>query len=168
MPVPVPNLRTRFRWFLERQLTSIEKDESSPQSMVLEPLLRQAVEGLVALDYGEVQTIVAPAKKRTRGYGTKPYTLRRLRMKAIGFADLLIAKEGEGPINRKIAEAFGIKADRFRGWKKSPTLGKTNDRRMQSFRREISQKIDWDEKRVMAELAETAAEYKLQEKLAHK
>ncbi len=136
--------------------------------MVLKPLLRQAVEGLVALDYGEVQTIFAPGKKRTRGYGTKPYTLRRLRMKAIGFADLLIAKKHEGPINRKVAKAFGVKADRFRGWKKSPTLGKTHDQRMKSFRREVSQKIDWDEKRVLAELDKAAAEYKLQEKLAHK
>ena len=90
-------------------------------------------------------------------------------MKALGFADLLLAKKYKGPVIRMVAEAFGVKADRFRKWRnKSPTLGKTSDQLMKSFRQEISKKVDWDENRVLAELHKTAAEYKIQEKLAHK
>ena len=44
--------RTRLRKFLEGQLELMEKNGST-QGSVLKALLRQAVEGLGALDYGE-------------------------------------------------------------------------------------------------------------------
>jgi len=167
MSVKIHN-RTRLRRFLENQLVSMEKGESNLQFSVLKPLLRQTVEGLEALDYGEVQTIFAPSKKGTKGYGSKPYTLRILRMKALGFADLLISKGHKKQVIRLVAGTFGVSAARFRGWRKSPNLGKTHDQLMKSFRQQISENLDWDENRVVKELEKTAAVYKIQEKLACK
>jgi hypothetical protein len=101
----------------------LEKQLAEKKGGTLEDSLRQAVEGLTALKYGEVQAIFTPGKKTGKGYGTKPFTLKKLRMKAIGFADLLIAKKyskkNKGAADRVVAEALGVKADRFRGWKKA-------------------------------------------------
>jgi hypothetical protein len=149
--------------FLENQLAFSE--HKLVVNKGIEEVLRQAVEGLKALRYGEVQDIFAPKKKTTHD-GTKPYTLRKLRMVANGFIDLLLKKEHEDPVIRKVADAFGEKADTVRGWRKSKVLGKTRDSLMRSYRKEISERTDWDEKRVLAELNKTGAEYRRQRKLA--
>src|SRR6266536_527397 len=83
--IPEPT-RDNFRSFLPQQLASMTV-------YVYRPLLISALEGLKALDYGEVQDIFGPRKTTAKGYGTKPYTLRKLRMRALGIADLLIAKQ---------------------------------------------------------------------------
>jgi hypothetical protein len=161
MPVVVRiDAAVLLRKLLEEQLTRIRK------GTVREKPLREAVEGLEALMYGEVQDIFAPKKKTTHD-GTKPYTLRKLRMRALGFIDLLIAKKHKAVI-RKVAEAFGENADTVRGWRKSKVLGKTRDLLMQSFRKEISKKMDCDEQRILVKLDKTGAEYRRQEKLAFK
>jgi hypothetical protein len=65
--------RVRLRQYLEKRLIE-------DQSTGFAPLLRQALEGLQALRFGEVQAIFAPDDKQGAKDGTKPYTLRRLRM----------------------------------------------------------------------------------------
>jgi hypothetical protein len=136
----IPKPRTRLRKFLEEQLKLIEKDESS-QSNVLKPLLRTAVEGLVALDYGESQPMFLPSAKKRSHDGTRPYTLRKLRMQALGFADLLIVNKYKGaePPIRTVANAYGQKAPTYRAWRKND--GKTTDPRMKLFREEVK-KLD--------------------------
>jgi hypothetical protein len=160
--------RTKLRKFLEKQLALIENSEV-PQSGGLETLLRQAVEGLLALNYGESQPLFALNGKNGAKDGTKPYTLRKLRMKALGFADLLIAKKykGEDAASiRTVADAHGEKAATFRKWR--TRLGKTTDSLMISFREEISRNRDWDNARVMEELEKAGETYKRERKLAHK
>src|ERR1035437_10345667 len=95
MPVVVPKPRTRLRMYLEGQLKLMEKSESF-QGSVFKPLLRQAVEGLVALDYGESQPMFVPGERNGSKDGTRPFTLRKLRMQALGFADLLIKNNYKG------------------------------------------------------------------------
>jgi hypothetical protein len=157
-PKPRPESpRTELRQFLEKQLALIENSEF-PQSTGLESLLQQAVEGLRALDYGEVHALFAPGKKKGG------YTLRKLRMRALGFADLLIAKKYKGeddPAIRTVADAYGEKADVFRKWRtRSKLLGKTTDPLMKSFRTEISTRHDWDKARALAELTKAGETYK--------
>ena len=69
MPVVVLKPRTRLRKFLEGQLELMEKSKSS-EGNVLKPLLRQAVEGLVALDYGESQPMFVPGDRNGSHDGT--------------------------------------------------------------------------------------------------
>jgi hypothetical protein len=171
MPLVVPKpriTRIRLRNFLKGQLKSMEKSESN-QGSVLKPLLQEAVEGLVALDYGESQPMFVPGDKNGSHDGTKPYTIRKLQMQALGYADLLIANnyKGKGTVIRTVAAAYGKKADAFRGWRKSPRLGKTTDLRMKSFREEVA-KLDWDESHILGELTAAGAKYLKEKKLAHK
>lgn len=132
-------------------------------------MLRNAVEGLRALDYGESQPMFAPSPKKGVHGGTKPYTLRKLRMQALGYADLLIAKKyrGDEPANRTVAGAYGEKTDAFRSWKKRKSLGKTTDPLMKSFREDVA-KLDWDENHILDELKAAGAKYQEEKKLAHK
>jgi hypothetical protein len=126
------------------------------------------VEGLLALNYGESQPMFALSSKNGAKDGTKPYTLRKLRMKALGFADLLIAKKykkEDAAAIRTVAAAYGQKADTFRAWRKR--LGKATDVHMMSFREEISTKRAWDEAQVLAELNKAGTEYVQQKQLAH-
>jgi hypothetical protein len=165
--VPKPEApRTMVRSFLEKLLI---KNNESLQSVVddFEPLIRQTAEGLTALDYGEVQDMFTPGDKKGAKDGTKPYTLRKLQMRALGFADLLIARKYK-PAIRTVANAFGVKAATFRKWRNNnPRLGKTTDSLMKSFREEISTKRDWDEAQVLAELKAAGELYKQEKKLAH-
>ena len=153
--------------FLKEQLKLIEKGEISAESNALASLLRQSIEGLRALKYGESQPMFAPGPKLGSKDGSKPYTLRKLKMKALGFADLLIANkyEGEEAAIRKVASAYGQKADAFRGWRKR--LGKTDDKLMNSFRKKIS-KLAWDKDHVLGELQKAGAKYLAEKKLAFK
>ena len=177
MPVVVPKPRTRLRMYLEGQLKLMEKSESF-QGSVFKPLLRQAVEGLVALDYGESQPMFVPGDRNGSHDGTRPYTIRKLQMQALGYADLLIANnykgliiannyKGKGTAIRTVATAYGLSFDAFRGWRKSKRLGKTTDQLMKSFREEIA-KLDWDESHILDELTAAGAKYLNEKKLAHK
>jgi hypothetical protein len=145
----------------------MEKSESSQWS-ILKPLLRQAVEGLVALDYGESQLMFEPGDRKGSHDGTRPYTIRKLQMQALGFADLLIANKynGDPAAIRTVASAYGQKADTLRGWRKSKRLGKTTDRRMKAFRQNIA-KLEWDESHILDELAAAGAHFLMMKKLAH-
>jgi len=166
MPIVVfAPTRIRLRKFLEEQIKLIEKGESS---QVHKPLLRKAVEGLLALDYGESQPMFVPDKKRGHD-GTRPYTLRKLKMQALGYADLLIAKnyKGKNTAIRTVAEAYGLKADRFRGWRKSPLLGKTNDPLMKSYRKKIASNLNLDKDHILDELTKAGTKYRQENKLAH-
>jgi hypothetical protein len=146
----------------------MEKSESN-QGSVLKPLLQEAVEGLVALDYGESQPMFVPGDKKGSHDGTKPYTIRKLQMQALGFADLLIANnyKGDAAAIRTVASAYGQKADALRGWRKSKRLGKTTDSVMQLFRQEIA-KLPWDALSVLDALNEAGKKYLEEKKLAHK
>jgi len=123
----------------------------------------------VALNYGESQPMFAPSDRKGSHDGTRPYTLRKLKMRALGYADLMIANKykGQEASIRSVAAAYGVKADRFRGWRKSKRLGKTTDPLMQSFRAEIA-KLAWDEVHVLNALQVAGATYLKEVKLAHK
>jgi len=145
----------------------MEKSEFSQR-----PLLQMALEGLTALDYGESQPMFACVKKKTSadGFvwydGGKPYTLRKLRMEACGFIDLLIAHKykGEDPPIRTVAEAYGEYADTVRGWRKKD--GKTSDALMQSYRKHIAS-MPWNEEKVLDRLTQVGGQYGIQLCLAH-
>jgi hypothetical protein len=100
---------------------------------------------------------------------TKPYTLRKLRMQALGFADLLIKNKykGEAAAIRTVANAYGQHADAFRAWRKNKRLGKTTDQLMKSFREEVAT-LDWDEIHILDELTRAGAKYQEEQHLAHK
>ena len=87
-----------------------------------------------------------PGNKNGSHDGTRPYTIRKLQMRALGYADLLIANnyKGKGIVIRTVATAYGPKGDAFRGWRKSKRLGKTTDQRMKSYREEVAN-LNWDE-----------------------
>ena len=145
------------------------KRSKSLQGNGLKPLFQRAVEGLLALNYGESQPMFAPGDRNGSHDGTKPYTIRKLQMQALGYADLLIKNnyKGKDTAIRTVSAAYGVKADRFRGWRKSKRLGKTTDSVMQSFRAEIA-KLDWDEAYALEALNEAGANYLKEKKLAHK
>ena len=111
----------------------------------------------------------APGNRRGSHDGTKPYTVRKLQMQALGYADLLITNgyKGKDTAIRTVAAAYGKKADAFRGWRKSKRLGKTTDPVMLSFRAEIA-KLGWDEADVMEALKAAGANYLKEKTLAHK
>jgi hypothetical protein len=110
----------------------------------------------------------APGDKKGAKDGTKPYTLRKMRMEAIGFGDLLMANgyKGDDPAVRTVASAYGEKAATYRAWRKSDRLGKTRDPVMQSFRQKIA-KLDWDETQILAALKEAGKTFILEKKRAH-
>jgi hypothetical protein len=94
-------------------------------------LLHSVIEGVIALGYGEVRKFIAPSPKKKRSwYGTKPYTLWKLEMGALGFGDLLKKKkykiDDKAPI-RAVAAAYGLTPDQYRGWRKRKSLAKTTD-----------------------------------------
>jgi hypothetical protein len=160
MPIVVLKPRARLRKFLEEQLKVMEKSGSAEAS-----ILRVAVEGLVALDYGEARPIFEPKQKKGAHGGTRPYTLRKLQMQALGFADLLIANKYK-PAIRTVAEAYGATAAAFRGWRKDKDIGKTTDNLMKSFREKIA-KLDWDQSHILDEIKFAGKKYRAEEKLAH-
>jgi len=168
MPIRIAPPRARLLILLRKQLNSLEGN-ASPDAMLLRALLSQAVEGLVALNYGEAQSIFAPAGKGGAHDGTKPYTLRKMRMRAQGFADLLIEHDyqGEATAIRTVAGAYGVKADRFRKWRLNKHIGKTTDKLMKSFREEVA-KLPWDEAKILESLKAEGAKYRQQYELAHK
>ena len=159
MPIIVLKPRARLRKFLEGQLELIEKTGSS-EGNFLKPLLREAVEGLVALNYGESQPMFVPGDRKGSHDGTRPYTLRKLQMQALGYADLLIAKKykGEHAAIRTVARAYKQSANTFRSWRKSKRLGKTTDLLMQSYREEVA-KRDWDESHILDKLKDAGKKY---------
>ena len=167
MPVVI-HPRTRLRKFLENELKSL-KNNSSSEGARLQQLLRQAIEGLVALEYGESQSIFRARSKNGAHDGTRPYTLRKLRMQALGFADLLIKNKykGKSPAIDTVASAFGVHADAFRVWRKNTRLGRTTDPVLKSFRAEIAGQ-EWDQVSVLAQLMKAGERYQEVQHLAHK
>jgi len=160
--------RSEFREFVEEHLDFVVATSITPRKQALGKLLRQAEDALAALDYGEVQSIFAPAGKKGSKDGTKPYTLRKLRMMALGFIDLLKTKGYlEKTARRMVAAAHGESPEVVKKWKQSKMLGKTHDTRMQLFRQKIK-KSNWEKDRVLKELNETGEHFKLEKKLAHK
>jgi hypothetical protein len=111
--------REKFRALLENQLKLMEKS-NSPEAR----LLQVAIEGLVALNYGEAHAIYRPSDRKGSHDGTRPYTIRKLKMQALGFADLLIANNYK-PAIHIVATAYGETTDTFTNWRKDKRLGKT-------------------------------------------
>jgi len=160
--------RKEFRMFLEEHLDFVLATSITPKKQALGVLLREAEEAVAALDYGEVQTMFAPAGKKGSKDGTKPYTLRKLRMMALGFIDLLETKGYlEKAARRMVAKAHGESVEVVKKWKQSKTLGKNRDARMQSFKQKIKAS-NWDKDRVLKELDEVGGKFKSEKKLAHK
>jgi hypothetical protein len=156
MAVPVLTPRAQFRIFLENQLKMMQ-GSNSPQAS----LLRVAIEGLVALNYGETQPIFRPSDIKG-SHGTRPYTIRKLKMQALGFAVLLKANHYK-PTIHTVATAYGETADVFTSWRKDKRLGKTTDTVMKSFRDEIAN-LAWDQAHILKLLKEAGSEYRWQKK----
>jgi hypothetical protein len=165
MPTIIKSHRARLRHLLEVQLALLAKS-GAIDATAQKALLGQAHEGLLALEYGEAQPIFAPRPKGNSKDGTRPYTLKKLRMQAIGFGDLLIAKKykGKEPAIRTVAEAYGRKVETYKAWRKKD--GKTRDQLMQSYRKEIAQ-LDLDMEEALVRLTQAGESYIRQEKLAH-
>lgn len=79
--------RDRLRAWLESHLVDIGLGEPSHEAQALEQLLDEAIEGLAALDGGEVPAIFAPAK--IQGWYKKKYTVRQLKIMAVALVALL-------------------------------------------------------------------------------
>jgi hypothetical protein len=162
-----PSPRTRLRKYLEGQLKLMEKSEFSQR-----PLLQEVIEGLVALDYGESQPMFTCGEKKLApdnskwNDGLKPYTLRKLRMEALGFIDLLKMHKykGDEPSIRTVAEAYGEHAASVKGWRKKD--GKTSDALMQSYRKQIAS-MPWSQEKVLDRLKQVGGQYGVQLCLAH-
>jgi hypothetical protein len=161
MAIPVATPRKKFRILLENQLKLIETSDS-PEGR----LLRVAIEGLVALNYGEAQPIYKPSDRKGSHDGTRPYTIRKLKMQALGFVDLLIANDYK-PAIHTVATAYGETADALIGWRKDKRLGKTPDPLMKSFR-EKTANLAWDETHILQMLKGAGNEYRTQKRLAFK
>lgn len=160
MAVQVLTPRAKFRIFLENQLKAMQGSDS-PQAS----LLRVAIEGLVALNYGEAQPIFRPSDIKGL-HGTRPYTIRKLKMQALGFADLLKANHYK-PAIHTVATAYGETADVFTGWRKDKRLGKTTDPVMKSFREETAS-LAWDETVILEMLKKAGNKYRMQKTIAFK
>jgi hypothetical protein len=148
--------------FVRKQLKSVKGDSLEAR------LLREAEEGLRALDYGEVQSLFAPRSKAAHKDGTKPFTLRKLRMQALGFLDLLIKMKYSGKSGaavRTVAEAFGYKAAAFR--KLQQRKKKNSDPVMNSFRQHTAS-LNLSVDKILDELKKTGSQYISQKKLAKK
>jgi hypothetical protein len=153
----VPRPRGMLLEFLEDHLKRAPPlpSEANRQKYLLR-CLREAQEGLHALDYGEVHPILAP--KKTNDKGATPYSAKKFRMIALGFVDLLRKKGYKaGKARAKVGIAYGVGRSTIKDWRKK--LGKTGDFWMQQFRKEIADSTDWDDLRVLEELSEAAKKY---------
>jgi hypothetical protein len=138
---------------LENQL---KLNSPPPTSAYFQYCLRQALEGLHALDYGEAQPIFAP--RETKSKGATPYSAKKYRMIALGFVELLCAKGYKaGKAKAKVAKAYNVGRATIKSWQKDP--GKSSDPWIQSFRKEIADSTDWDDHRVSEKLSEAAKQY---------
>ena len=167
MPIVIDSRRGKLLKYLKNQIKTMEKSGSQGNAQIT--LLRRAVEGLEALEYGESQSMFAPGPRKGSHDGTKPYTIRKLKMQALGYGDLLIANnyKGKGTAIVTVANAYGQAADAYRGWRKSRRLAKTTDARMQAFRAQIA-KLPWDEAQVLKSLEKSGADFLVEKRLAHK
>jgi hypothetical protein len=150
--VKVPKPRGVLLKFLEDpQLAS----KTFPQRY-FQSCLREALEGLHALDYGEAQPIFTP--KKTSEHGVTPYLAKKFQMKAVGFVDLLQKKGYKaGKAQARVAGFYGVSVETIKGWQQDP--GKISDSWMQEFKKEIADSADWSHKRVREELSEAAKKY---------
>jgi hypothetical protein len=129
-------------------------------------LIRVAIEGLIALNYGEARGMFEPSGKKGSHDGTRPYTIRKLKMQALGFGDLLIAKKYT-PAIKTVADAYGETAENIAAWRKDKRLAKTTDPLMKSFREGIA-KLEWDEAQILERLKRAGATYRTEKKIACK
>ncbi len=111
-------IRQQFRAFLKEKIIDAEAVEPPSQSQSLQKLLHQAIDGLDALDRGEVQEIFSPAP--TRAWGTMPATVKRYQFKALGYITLLHemgwkVKEA----TKAVAEAYSETTDVVTQWRKT-------------------------------------------------
>jgi hypothetical protein len=105
-PDPPAAARAQLRQWLVRLLISVEMEEPSDDAVALEKLLNEAVDGLDALDGGEIPPIFEPAE--TNAKFTKPVTLQGLQLAALGHIAVLTAMGYPAIYGRRmIAAAFG-------------------------------------------------------------
>jgi hypothetical protein len=161
MPIPIDAPRKKLRILLEKQLKLMETS-NSPEAR----LLRQAIEGLVALNYGEAQAIYTPSDRKGSHDGSRPYTIKKLKMQALGLVDLLI-DNGYKPAIHTVATAYGETDDAITGWRKHKGLGKTTDPLMKSFR-EKTANLAWDETHILEMLKGEGNRYRTQKNIAFK
>jgi hypothetical protein len=154
------------RGMLLEFLENLSKSEAPLPSgayrqMYLRRCLREALEGLHALRYGEAMPIFAPRK--TKGHGVTPYSALKYRMKALGFVDLFRNKGFlVGRAKEWVAAAYGVSVETIKDWGQDP--GKNPDPWMQRFRKEIAGSTDWDENRIREALSQAAKQYALANK----
>jgi len=151
MPVTIRETPRLNRFRLENILRGELRSNKNP---FLERMLKQAIEGLVALEHGEVQPILAPVK--TNDHGVTPFSAKKYRMMAAGFCDLLRKKGYQGKnAESKVSLAYGGVSDStLDSWK---NLSK--DPSLKSFREEIAKSEHWDEHQLMTKLKEAGNFY---------
>ena len=113
------SLRRFLRNLLDRELTSVEARDPSKQMKATMFVLREAIEGLYALDQGEVRPIFKKASTTTRG--AYPATLQHCRRQAVTYVKILNQKCGlkVHKAKEQVAEAYGITIDNLDIWRKN-------------------------------------------------
>ena len=82
-----------------------------------EPLTLRLIEALEALDHGEVQELLAPAKTNLRA---NPYSRWRLEMKALQHVEYFYARGNKkGWAQRKVGLAYGLSPNTVRNWERN-------------------------------------------------
>jgi hypothetical protein len=87
-------------------------------------------------------------------------------MKALGFADLLIANKYKPAIST-VATAYGETEEAYHSWKMGKRLGKTTDARIRSFKTNVV-KLSWNEPHILAELKRVGQKYQAEKKIKFK
>jgi hypothetical protein len=153
----VPKPRGMVLEFLENLSKSeLPLPSEAHRQMYLRHCLREALEGLHALGYGEATPIFTPRK--TSGHGVTPYSALKYRMKAVGFVDLYHNKGYlVGKAKATVAHAYGVSVETIKDWEQDP--GKNPDPWMQRFRKEIADSTDWSHTRIREALSEAAKRY---------
>jgi len=146
MHLAVPSARNKLREYLLNVLLYLENGPPSHEGLALESLLSEAVEGLDALNLGEIPAIFAPAKVKERWL--KPATIRYFKLRALGYVALLreLGRSPESAI-AEVADAYNVSEDTIRKWKK--TLDKDRSPETMRIKREprlvylSAKKLNW-------------------------
>jgi hypothetical protein len=115
--------RQRLRQFLLREIEILKESEDDPDVELL-TALHAAVEGLENLEFGQIDEIFAPGKKRL--WGSQPATVKRYQAHAVGSV-LALKKRGYkvADAEKVVASAYGIEPDALHKWRN--TVPKTKD-----------------------------------------
>jgi hypothetical protein len=137
--VPKPGLvaRQKLSAYLAATLVGGAPELDPADSLIL----KTAMEGLEALDHGEIPPIFSPSK--TTAKGSAPYRVKKYRAVALGFVDLLHARGSKKSDAREtVGNAYCVSSDALVKWAKQLKLPKNKD--VGKFRKQIADSTEWN------------------------